>query len=109
MIADYNVSISRRRGAKANEQVMRDRPKGSPHVRSENKSLVDVRLPFAVPIAALMFVESVVVMPVPIARLIAIVVVEPVVIVVITVVIALISLIMMIAIVVILSVSEGYA
>ncbi len=88
---------------------MRDRPKGSTHIGSKNKSLVNVRFPFAVPIAALMFVESVVMMLVPIAGLIAIVVVEPIVIMVITVVIAVISLIMMIAIIMILGVSQRYS
>ena len=66
------------------------------------------RLRFAVPIAALMFVESIVVMLIPVARLSAIVVVEAIVVIVIAVVIAVISLIM-IAIIMILGVSERYA
>jgi hypothetical protein len=70
---------------------------------------VNVRLPLAVPIAALFYSESVVVMLVPIARTLAIVVVESIVIVMVAVVIAVISLIMMVAIVMILSVSERYA
>lgn len=86
---------------------MRDRPEGSTHIRGKNKSLVNVRLPLAVPIAAFTHSESVVVMLVPIAGLSAIVVVEPVV--VITVMIAVIALIMMIAIVMILGVSQRHS
>lgn len=92
---------------------MRDRPKGTPHVRRKNKSLVNLRLPFAVPVAALAFSESIVVIPIPIAGLLAIVVVESIVIVTVAimmvpVVISLI-VIMMVAIVMILSVGERYA
>ena len=113
VIADHDVAVSRRRGAKANEQIMRDRPKASAHFRRKNKSLVNVRLPFAVPIAALFHSESVVVMLIPIVRTLAIVVVESIVIVMIdimmvTVVISMI-VIMMVAIIMILSVSERYA
>lgn len=112
MIADHNVPISRRRGAKANEQIVRDRPKASSHFRGENKSLVNVRLPFAVPIAALFHSERVVVMLVPIARTLAIVVIEPVVVMMVTImVIAVVNsliVIMMVAIVMILCVGQRY-
>lgn len=88
---------------------MRDRPKSPPHFRRKNKSLMNVRFPFAVPIATLPYSESVVVVLVPIASLSAIVVVEPIMIMVIAVVIAVISLVMMIAVVMILGVSERYS
>jgi hypothetical protein len=87
---------------------MRDRPKSSPHVRRKNKSLVNVRLPLAVPIAALAFIESIVMMLIPIARTLAIMVVESIVIVMVAVVRYLV-VIMMIAIIMILSVSERCA
>src|SRR5690348_8854534 len=69
---------------------MRDRPNGSPHVRRKNKSLVNLRTPFAVPIAAFAHSESVVMMVIPIARTVAIVVVEPIVLMAIAVVIAIV-------------------
>jgi hypothetical protein len=111
VIADYDVPISRRRGAKANEQITWDGPNSSAHIRRKNKSFMNIRLPFAVPIAALAIVESVVVMLVPIAGALAIVVVEPIVIVMVAIVVpVVISLIviMMVAIIMILSVSERY-
>ena len=95
---------------------MRDRSKASAHFRRKNESLVNIRFPFAVPIAALFHSESVVVMLIPIAGLLAIVVIESIVIVmmrsiVIVMVPVLISMIviMMVAIIMILSVSERYA
>lgn len=92
---------------------MRDRSKASAHFRRKNESLVNIRFPFAVPIAALLHSESVVVMLIPIAGLSAIVVIESIVIVVIDIVMVpvLISMIVivMVAIIMILSVSERYA
>jgi hypothetical protein len=98
---------------------VRDRPKASPHFRRKNKSFVNLRFPFAVPIAALVFSESVVVMLIPIARLLAIAVVKSIVIVTIVVAVAIVIVmvpilvstivIVMVAIIMILSVSERYA
>jgi hypothetical protein len=107
MIADQDVAVPWRRGPKANKQIVRDRPKASTHFRRKNESLVNVRFPLPVPIAALMHSESVVVMLVPIARLTAIVVVEPIVIVMVPIVISLV-VIMMVAIIVILCVSQRH-
>jgi hypothetical protein len=98
---------------------MGDGPKASPHFRRKNKPLVNIRLPFPVPIASLAFPESVVVMLIPIARLLAIAVVKSIVIVTIVVAVAIVIVmvpilvstivIMMVAIIMILSVSERYA
>jgi len=94
---------------------MRDGPKASTHFRRKNESLMNLRLPFAVPIAALMLSESLVMMLIPIARTLAIVVVESIVIVMIAVAIVVVPIlismivIMMVAIIMILSVSERYA
>jgi hypothetical protein len=92
---------------------MRHRPNSSAHIRRKNKSLVNLRFPLAVPIAALVLSESFVMMLIPIARLIAIVVIEPVVVMMIAVVMVSVVIsmivIMMVAIIMILSVSECYA
>jgi hypothetical protein len=98
---------------------MRDRSKASTHFGRKNESFVNIRFPFAVPIASLAFPESVVVMLVPIARLLAIAVVKSIVIVTIVVAVVIVIVmvpilvsmivIMMVAIIMILSVSERYA
>ena len=120
MIADHDVAVSRRRRFKPTIEVAGHRPNGPPHIGRENESVSNVWLPIAMPIPAFLIAKSVLMVLIPLARNLAIVVVEAIVIVMIPVmigmipiamipVISLIVLIVMIAVVVILCVSKRYA
>jgi hypothetical protein len=118
VIADYDVAVSRRRRTELSVQVARRGPNGSTHIGRENESFPNLRLPFPMPMAVVI-PKRVGVVPIPIARLLAIVVIESIVIVTIVVAVAIVIVmvpilvstivIMMVAIIMILSVSERYA
>ena len=117
MIADHDVAVSRRRRFKASVEIAGHGANGPPHIGREDEAFANVRLPIVMPVATFVIPKSAVVMLIPLARNLAIVIVETIVVVTIAiviaaVVIALISaivLIMVIAIVMILCVSQGYA
>jgi len=85
MIADDNVAPSSRCGAEPVHKLNRGRPNPYPHFRCEDKSLVNVSFPFAVPVAALFMAEVLVVMTVPISSSISVVVIKSVMIVVVAI------------------------
>ena len=76
MVADHNVAIMSRRRSQGYVQVMRQRPDACAHIGREHETFPDIRLPFIVPIAPLVMPESMGMIVVPIARNLAIVVVE---------------------------------
>jgi hypothetical protein len=87
MVADHNVAVSRGRRRETDIEIVRHRPNRMPHIARKYESLADVRFPFSMPVPAFIVSESLVMVSVPIAGLLAIVVVEAVMFVMISVVV----------------------
>jgi hypothetical protein len=112
MVADHNVAVSGRRRSETDIEIVWHRPNRMPHVARKYKSLADIGLPFLMPVPAFIVPESVVMIAVPIAGLLAIVVVEAVMVVMIPIIVVvpvLITLIVMVPIVLILRLNQRYA
>ncbi len=97
MVADHDVAVSRGRRSETHIEIAWHRPNRAPHIVRKYKSLADIWFPFPMPVAPFVVTEIVVMIAVPIAGLLAIVVVE-------TVVIVMIPVIMVIPIVVVVPV-----
>jgi hypothetical protein len=66
MVANHHVTISRRRRRKPPIKVSRYGTNGSAHFGRQHEALADVRLPVAVPVAALIVSEGIMMISVPI-------------------------------------------
>ena len=117
VIADYGVAVSRGRRSEFSTELAWHGPHGGAHLGRENETVVNFRLPIPMPIAVvtIAFSKVAAMVLIPIAGLLAIVVVESIVIVMIAVTVVMVAVvislivIMMVAIIVILGVSERYA
>jgi len=134
MIADQDVAVSRRWRSKLSIEPAWHGPNGGAHVGRENETLANFGLPIPMPISVVAIPKVPAMVLIPIARLLAIVVVKAVVVMTIAVVIAIVVIaivmvpvvislivimmvpvvislivIMMVAIIMILSISERYA
>src|ERR1700722_4561714 len=91
MIANYDVTIAPRRWTEPGVQVPRYRTNSAPHIRRQNKPLVNLWLPIPAPIAAFIVVKGIVMIPVPVAGRSAVAVVEVVMVMMVSVVIAILT------------------
>jgi hypothetical protein len=111
MVADHDVTVSPTRRSKTGIQVTGHRSNGSSHIARENKSFSNIWFPFLMPIPALIVPKSIAMIPVPIACVLAIMVVEPVTIAMIPILRTSIAIIpiLMVSIILILRMSQRYA